>query len=92
MPKIVILSCFIQMFSMTGFAVWPIYLIDLQLLWNLSNSEAGWVSGSFYIGYVIATPFLVSLTDTFDARKLYFFHLCWAVLDYFYFHSLQAMR
>ena len=73
MPRILILSCFIQMFSMTGFAVWPIYLIDLQLLWNLSNSEAGWVSGSFYIGYVIATPFLVSLTDTFDARKLYFF-------------------
>src|SRR6056300_311459 len=73
MPRILILSCFIQMFSMTGFAVWPIYLIDLQSLWNLSNSEAGWVSGSFYIGYVIATPFLVSLTDTFDARKLYFF-------------------
>ena len=73
MPRILILSCFIQMFSMTGFAVWPIYLIDLQSLWNLSNSEAGWVSGSFYIGYVIATPFLVSLADTFDARKLYFF-------------------
>ena len=73
MPRILILSCFIQMFSMTGFAVWPIYLIDLQSLWNLSNSEAGWVSGSFYIGYVIATPFLVSLTDTFDARRLYFF-------------------
>ena len=73
MPRIVFLSCFIQMFSMTGFAVWPIYLLDLQTLWNLSNSEAGWISGSFYIGYVIATPFLVSMTDTFDARKLYCF-------------------
>jgi MFS family permease len=73
MPKIVILSCFIQMISMTGFAVWPIYLIELQKLWHLTNSEAGWVSGSFYIGYVIATPFLVSMTDTFDARKLYCF-------------------
>jgi MFS family permease len=73
MPRIVILSCFIQMISMTGFAVWPIYLIELQKLWHLTNSEAGWVSGSFYIGYVIATPFLVSMTDTFDARKLYCF-------------------
>jgi MFS family permease len=73
MPKIVILSCFIQMISMTGFAVWPIYLIELQKSWNLSNSEAGWISGSFYIGYVIATPLLVSMTDTFDARKVYFF-------------------
>ena len=73
MPRILVLSCLIQMISMTGFAVWPIYLIDLQSLWNLSNTEAGWVSGSFYIGYVIATPFLVSMTDTFDARKLYCF-------------------
>ena len=71
MPKILFLTCFIQMISMVGFAIWPIYLIDLQLQWELSNSEAGWVSGSFYIGYVVATPFLVSLTDTFDARKLY---------------------
>ena len=72
MPKILFLTCLIQMVSMVGFAIWPIYLIDLQLQWDLSNSEAGWVSGSFYIGYVIATPLLVSLTDTFDARKLYF--------------------
>ena len=71
MPKILFLTCFIQMISMVGFAIWPIYLIDLQLQWELSNSEAGWVSGSFYIGYVVATPFLVSLTDTFDARRLY---------------------
>ena len=71
LPKILILTCFIQMISMVGFAIWPIYLIDLQAQWDLSNSEAGWISGSFYIGYVIATPFLVSLTDTFDARKLY---------------------
>ena len=71
LPKILILTCFIQMISMVGFAIWPIYLIDLQAQWELSNSEAGWISGSFYIGYVIATPFLVSLTDTFDARKLY---------------------
>ena len=61
------------MISMTGFAVWPIYLIDLQKEWNLTNSDAGWISGSFYLGYVIATPFLVSMTDTFDARKVYFF-------------------
>ena len=71
MPRILFLTCFVQMISMVGFAIWPIYLIDLQLQWNLSNSEAGWVSGAFYIGYVVATPFLVSLTDTFDARKLY---------------------
>ncbi|MDB9871928.1 MFS transporter [Alphaproteobacteria bacterium] len=90
MPKIVILSCFIQMISMTGFAVWPIYLIELQKSWNLSNSEAGWISGSFYIGYVIATPLLVSMTDTFDARKVYFFSSllgCLGLLSFSFFAS-----
>ena len=60
------------MFSMAGFAAWPIYLVDLQKVWLLTNSEAGWISGSFFLGYVFATPFLVGLTDNFDARKLYF--------------------
>ena len=90
MPRIVILCCFIQMLSMTGFAVWPIYLIELQKTWNLSNSEAGWISGSFYLGYVIATPFLVSMTDTFDARKVYFFSSllgCFGLLSFSLFAS-----
>ena len=78
------------MLSMTGFAVWPIYLIELQKTWNLSNSEAGWISGSFYLGYVIATPFLVSMTDTFDARKVYFFSSllgCFGLLSFSLFAS-----
>ena len=90
MPRILVLSCFVQMVSMTGFAVWPIYLVELQLQWNLSNSEAGWISGSFYIGYVIATPFLVSMTDTFDARKLYCFSSllgCFGLLLFSFFAS-----
>jgi len=90
MPRILVLSCFVQMVSMTGFAVWPIYLVELQLQWNLSNSEAGWISGSFYIGYVIATPFLVSMTDTFDPRKLYCFSSllgCFGLLLFSFFAS-----
>ena len=80
------------MISMTGFAVWPIYLIDLQKEWNLSNSDAGWISGSFYLGYVLATPFLVSMTDTFDARKVYFFSSllgCLGLLSFSLFASNQ---
>ena len=72
MRFIVFLTCICQMFSMAGFAAWPIYLVDLQKVWLLTNSEAGWISGSFFLGYVFATPFLVGLTDNFDARKLYF--------------------
>ena len=73
MHFIVFLTCICQMFSMAGFAAWPIYLLDLQKEWLLTNSEAGWISGSFFLGYVIATPFLVGLTDIYDSIKLYFF-------------------
>ena len=69
MRFIVFLTCICQMFSMTGFAAWPIYLVDLQKEWFLTNIEAGWISGSFFLGYVVATPFLVGLTDNYDARK-----------------------
>ena len=57
---------------MAGFAAWPIYLIDLQNLWSLTNLEAGWISGSFFFGYIIATPFLVGLTDSYDSKIVYF--------------------
>ena len=72
MPFIVYLTCFSQVLSMAGFAAWPIYLIDLQNLWSLTNLEAGWISGSFFFGYIIATPFLVGLTDSYDSKKVYF--------------------
>ena len=72
MPFIVYLTCFSQVLSMAGFAAWPIYLIDLQDLWSLTNLEAGWISGAFFFGYIFATPFLVGLTDSYDSKKVYF--------------------
>ena len=72
MPFIVYLTCFSQVLSMAGFAAWPIYLIDLQNLWSLTNLEAGWISGAFFFGYIFATPFLVGLTDSYDSKKVYF--------------------
>ena len=73
MPFIVYLTCFSQVLSMAGFAAWPIYLIDLQNLWSLTNLEAGWISGAFFFGYIFATPFLVGLTDSYDSKKVYFY-------------------
>ena len=72
MPFIVYLTCFSKVLSMAGFAAWPIYLIDLQNLWSLTNPEAGWISGAFFFGYIFATPFLVGLTDSYDSKKVYF--------------------
>ncbi len=58
---------------MTGFAAYTTLLPVLQKEWTLSNSEAGFISGIFFAGYVVATPVLTSLTDRVDARRVYVF-------------------
>ena len=58
---------------MTGFAAYTTLLPVLQRDWVLSNSEAGFISGIFFAGYVVATPVLTSLTDRVDARRVYLF-------------------
>ena len=58
---------------MTGFAAYTTLLPVLQRQWTLSNSEAGFISGIFFAGYVVATPVLTSLTDRIDARRVYVF-------------------
>jgi predicted MFS family arabinose efflux permease len=42
-------------------------------LWGLTNSEAGWITGVFYLAYMLAVPVLVTLTDRIDARLVYLF-------------------
>ena len=58
---------------MASFAAWPLFLVDLQPLWGLSNFATGWISGGYFIGYVLATPALVGLTDRIDAKYIYVF-------------------
>ena len=65
--------CIAEVLSMMSFAAWPVYLVRLKADWLLSNYQAGWISGAYFIGYVCATPFLVGLTDRIDARGIYLF-------------------
>ena len=65
--------CLAEVFSMVSFAAWPLFLVDLQPLWGLSNFSTGWISGAYFIGYVLATPVLVGLTDRIDAKYIYIF-------------------
>ena len=39
--------------------------------WRLTNTDAGWITGSFYLAYVLAVPVLVSLTDRVDPKLIY---------------------
>ena len=56
---------------MIGISLWPVFLIELRNVWELNNTEIGWVSGSYFIGYVLATPLMVGLTDFTDSRFMF---------------------
>lgn len=73
--QIVSVICAAHVASMMGFSAFPALLPELQALWGLTNTEAGWISGIFFAGYVAAVPVLVSLTDRIDARRVYLYGL-----------------
>ena len=56
---------------MAGFATYATLLPGLQHEWSLNNSQAGFISGAFFAGYMAAVPLLTSLTDRVDARRVY---------------------
>jgi MFS family permease len=57
--------------GMLGFSSFSALLPEFQREWGLSNTEAGWISGIFYGGYVAAVPVLVGSTDRIDPRRVY---------------------
>ena len=46
-------------------------LPEFTALWHLSNEQGGWISGIYYVGYMLAVPFIMSMTDRLDARPVF---------------------
>ena len=65
--------CAAHVVSMPGFATYATLLPRLQQEWGINNSQAGFVSGAFFAGYMAAVPLLTGLTDRVDARRVYLF-------------------
>src|SRR5256885_14501448 len=63
--------CAAHVASMAGFSTYATLLPRLQGEWGLNNSQAGFISGAFFAGYMAAVPLLTSLTDRVDARRVY---------------------
>jgi MFS family permease len=56
---------------MVGAAAFASTLVELTKLWHLDSSRAGWISSAYLVGYTVAVPILVGLTDSIDARAIY---------------------
>ena len=63
--------CAAQLLGMTNYAGVAANLPEFIAVWNLSHAQAGWISGIFFAGYTAVVPFLVSLTDRVDPRRVY---------------------
>ncbi len=70
---IVAVVCVAQTLAQIGAFSVPALLPTFIAAWNLSNTDAGWITGIFYLGYVVAVPVLASLTDRIDAKRVYLF-------------------
>ena len=68
---LIIIACLAAVSSMASFAIWPVFLVTLGPEWGLTNTEIGWISGAYFLGYVLATPVLVGLTDVVDAKRVF---------------------
>jgi MFS family permease len=69
--RLVAAACAAHVLTMLSFSSFATLLPEFRALWGLSNTEAGWISASFFLGYVAAVPMLVGLTDRMDARRIY---------------------
>ena len=69
--RLVAALCAAEVLGMIGISAFAALLPTFAAEWRLSNTEAGWISGIYYAGYVVAVPLLTSLTDRIDARRIY---------------------
>jgi len=67
--------CVAEVFSMLGAVTFPALLPQFVDLWHLSKTDAGWINGIYYAGYLLAVPVLVSLTDRVAPRRIYLISL-----------------
>ncbi len=66
----VLAMCLAEVLGMLSFSTFQALIPTFQAEWGISNTEAGWISGVYYAGYVGAVPLLSALTDRFDPKKV----------------------
>ena len=83
--RLVAVVCAAQVLVQIGAFFWPALLPGMMPLWQLSNSEAGWITASFYGAYMVSVPVLVTLTDRVDPKRVYLFGVAATVFGHLLF-------
>lgn len=62
--------CLAMAASLLGFSTFGAITPTLIVEWALSKTEAGFLNGVFFAGYMAGVPFLVGGTDRIDSRRI----------------------
>ncbi len=62
--------CLAEILALAAVATFPALLPKFRKIWELSNTEAGWISAAYFGGYMLFVPALAGITDRVDARKV----------------------
>ena len=73
MNRVVATLCLAEALSLIGAFAFPALLPEFRDAWALSNADAGWIAGIFFLGYALAVPVLTALTDRLDAKRVFLF-------------------
>ena len=68
---LVVAMCLAMAASLLGFSAFGAITPALIEEWGLSKTEAGWLNGIFFAGYMAGVPSLVGGTDRIDARLVF---------------------
>ena len=74
--------CIAQILGMIGYSGVAALLPDFIEQWSLSHTQAGWLSGIFFVGYAASVLVIVSLTDFVAARSIYLVSMLITALSY----------
>ena len=68
---LILILCVAEVLGMLGISSFAALLPEMQAEWSLNNADAGWITGIYFAGYLVAVPVLVGLTDRMDPKRIY---------------------
>ncbi len=68
--RVTLLLCAAEVLGLAGLATFASLLPFFMQSWDLTNTQAGWLSAVYYGAYVVMVPLLTALTDRRDARSI----------------------
>jgi len=69
--RLILLLSALGVFAILPNSSFPALVPEFIAAWDLSNTEAGWIAGIYYLGYMVSVATAMLLTDRYDAKRIF---------------------